>query len=404
MPSLHIGSKGIRIRRNIVAINGVSLLLLLGGARLSIGQNCSQTDSYSTPVRNDGRPDVVKLRIIAFGTSLMWGNGLRQNETFRHVLTDWVAEETARPVELTTFAHSGALLTRASQQGAIPENPALSIGDLNASLPTVDEQIDCAAATAGLDKADLILIEGCINDVGAEDIVYPWTDPQQLKSRTTTWCGHMVDELRKVGADFPRAHVVVVGYYPLVSYESPVFGWGGTRRLAKHASKVHAGKHPEDRLQAKRKRPRKNERATIADNSEIFYQKSKKSLMESVASMDAGGSARFFYAGLPEIREQNGTVTVDPRFAFGAPDKHQWLIPIRILFFWALFKDHTYWHRQPLCQRYESNPIDDLVCDSNTAFHPNPAGAALYTAAIKGAIPAPVIQAWRNDPGTPQMQ
>jgi hypothetical protein len=134
----------------------------------------------------------------------------------------------------------------------------------------------------------------------------------------------------------------------------------------------------------------------VADNSEKFYQDSKKALTESVEQMNKGNEVRFFYAGLPETTEEDGTVTVNPRYAFGAPDRHQWLIPIRIFFFWAIFKDNTYWHRQPLCRKFISNPVDTLVCDSNPAFHPNVAGAVEYAKSIKGVIPPTVIQNWRE--------
>jgi len=377
-------------------IGTLALFLLCAGSQKTQGQTCLPTDTYLTGGTTTSKAGPPTLQIVAIGTSVMWGNGLREKQTFRHQVADWLALQTGRPVELTTFAHSGSLLVRESASGTILQNPALAIGDLNASLPTVDEQIDCAAATPNSPNPDLILIEGCINDVGAEDIVYPWTNSDELESKTIKWCGHMAGELRKIKTAFPHARVVVVGYYPLVSYESPIFGWFGTRRLAKHSSKVHAARHPADRLQAKQQKPRHEERGIIADNSENFYQDSKKALITSVASVNESTVAKYFYANLPEVTEEDGTVTVDPRFAFGASEQHQWSIPIRILFFWAILKDNKYWYRQPLCKKYVDNPIDRLVCDSNTAFHPNDTGAIAYAEAIERAVPPGLIAEWRE--------
>lgn len=154
---------------------------------------------------------------------------------------------------------------------------------------------------------------------------------------------------------------------------------------------MHAKSHPSDRVQAKHRRPREEERGIVADDSEAFYQDSKRALTASVSQMIQESPGNFFYAGLPEITEEDGTVTVDPNYAFGAPGKHQWSIPIRILFIWAIFKDNKYWFRQPLCRQYVHNPIDKLVCDSNTAFHPNVAGAKAYAQSIETAIPQSIL-------------
>lgn len=80
--------------------------------------------------------------VIAFGTSLMWGNGLKERDTFRYLVADWLATNTSRAVLLTTYAHSAAVLKDAGDE---PMNPAPTIGDLNNAVPSVDQQIECAA-------------------------------------------------------------------------------------------------------------------------------------------------------------------------------------------------------------------------------------------------------------------
>src|ERR1700761_4630440 len=116
------------------------LLLMLAGALCACAQNCRQTETYLTPADSTAPP----LRVLAFGTSLMWGDGSLPEETFRHKVTYSLAEQTGRPFQLITYAHSGALLTTASQSGPIAANPALAVGAINESLPTVDDQAVCA--------------------------------------------------------------------------------------------------------------------------------------------------------------------------------------------------------------------------------------------------------------------
>lgn len=83
-------------------------------------------------------------------------------------------------------------------------------------------------------------MEGCINDVGAESIVYPWTQSADLHNSTLANCGRrFYDELEKAHRYFPSAVIVVVGYFRIVSENSSAFGLTGTRRLASHAIREH---------------------------------------------------------------------------------------------------------------------------------------------------------------------
>jgi hypothetical protein len=340
----------------------------------------------------------------------MWGDGLKPGETFRSQVAFWVSSQTGRPVQVETFAHSAAHLITGSLQSnpetdisAILHAPP-DIGDINTPLPSVDQQIDCAAGIKGLSNSDLILVEGCINDVGAESIVYPWTNTEQLIKATDENCGpNMQHELEKISQLFPHAIVVVVGYYPLVSSRSSIFGFSSTRRLAKHATKVHTGRHPEAAKQPRPSHSRRQEHDIMVDNSEQFYQHSKTAINDAIKAVNkTAGQTRFFFANLPEVPTRKGTFTVDPLFAYGAPDKHEWMLPFRFLFFWAFYKDAEYWHRQSLCKKYVHSAVERLVCDSNPAFHPNLPGAKTYAKSIKAAIPAAVLASWKA--GTKDIQ
>jgi len=341
------------------------------------------------------------LTILAFGTSLMWGDGLKQSDTFRYKVADWVAAQAGRPVQLTTFAHSAALLSPPAPGSSIGANPAPSIGDLNNALPSVDEQIECAANDEGFRRADLVLAEGCINEVGAESIVYPWTQTGALRESTNRSCGDpFFAELQKIRQYFPKAIIVAAGYYPLVSTRSSTFGFSGTRRLGSHATKVYAKNHAVSVQQQKKRRPRKEEHDIMVENSEVFYQNSKNSFESAVSRANASGETAVYFAQMPEPATLNGQPTMDPLFAYGAPLRHEWMISFRFLHFWAFYKDEKYWFRQPLCEKYvpaDDVPglIDRMVCQTNPAFHPNVEGAQVYAKSVEAVIPVSVISKWK---------
>lgn len=382
---------------------GVLVLFLAGPAAVSSAQSCLLTDHYVPSLETPFAAGSQLITMVAFGTSVMWGNGLRPRDTFRSQVAFWISSQTGRPVQVETFAHSAALL----RTGAVASNPdtdiaaipkpPIDIGAINTPLPSVDQQIDCASSVKNLSNADFILMEGCINDVGAEEVVYPWTDTEQLVRATDENCGpQMQGELEKISRLFPHAIVVVVGYYPLVSSRSLIFGFSSTRRLAKHATKVHKGRRPEARKEPRPSHSRQQEHDIMVKNSEEFYQHSKSAIKDAIKAVNnIAGQPRFFFANLPEIKNGNGISTVDPLFAYGAPQKHEWMVPFRFLFFWAFYKDEEYWRRQSLCKKYVNDVIERFVCDSNPAFHPNVQGAKTYAESIEAVIPSSVLASWK---------
>jgi hypothetical protein len=338
------------------------------------------------------------LKMIAFGTSLMWGNGLKGPHTFRYLVAESVAEKSGRPVALTTFAHSAALLG-VPQPGADLEGDSnWDVGDLNYSLPAVHQQIDCAAGLPETKDADLILMDGCINEVGAESIPLPWTDPNDLKQRTESACGALMRvELTHLAQMYPQSMTVVVGYYPLVSDRS-ITGWfRGTEKLKRHAKKVYAARHPSQTQPSDPKLSKKERQKKMKDNSEIFYKTSKHEISAAVDYVDNNvlHTKQMIFAPLPEVTLPDGTRTVDPDFAFGAPEHQLWWIPIPILWHWAFFADEKYGIRHDECNKYVTKLEEKLICPINNAFHPNVPGAKMYADSIVKVIPPDALDRWK---------
>jgi hypothetical protein len=385
------------------------LTLLLSIALLTmtlpaIGQQCIHPPDDLIPAVGSSAT-ASPMVVVAFGTSLMWGDGLLEQNTFRYRTAQWLATYSGRPVRLATYAHSAAVLA-AQPDASYPVNPVPDIGDLNYSLPSVDDQIACAAR--GLAHPDLILVEGCINDVGAESIALPWTQPGPLKSETEAACGPaMLKELQKIDASFPNAAVVVAGYYPLVSKNSTVFGFfglSGTRRVVNRAKRIRDQKaltrqKPITPPQPKTSMSHLQEHDRMADNSELFYQTSKKALKEDIQQVNASApSPRFFYAQLPEGNYGYPDPTVNPNLAYGAPNRHLWMISFRFFHLFAFYKDQKYWYRVPLCDDPRNVPdlLERPICETSPAFHPNDPGSEVYTDSIIQSIPSAIKDTWKH--------
>ena len=298
--------------------------------------------------------------MLAFGTSLTWGDGLKQECTYRYLVAGEISERTHRSVELWTFAHSAAYLTDAADAGALALSARPSKGDLNGSIASVssagttsnDGQAECALSSIGsLQDADLIVLDGCVNEVNAVLIVAPWTPSSKIVDDTRVFCGRMKEVLDKLEAQFPKAIIVVVNYYPIVSDKSNVFGHTGTHRLAGFATKQYRSQRA-GQIQAykKQKLSQVEEKNIMADNSEVFYQTSKQVLSDAINAANPIAAPRVFAATLPEpSTDPDGHSTVDPNWAYGAPKTHLWLLPLPLFFGLALNPDEKFAERWWLC-------------------------------------------------------
>jgi hypothetical protein len=332
------------------------------------------------------------LSVVALGTSLTWGDGVKQPDTFRYKVADWITQQTGRPVQLTTFAHSAAILADPPPGVAVGPNPAPTIGDINSAVPSVDDQIACATDQYSLASASLVILDGCINEVNAYLIVAPWESTSELRANTRKYCGGVMQTtLGKIKASFPNATVIVVGYYPLVSSKSSVFGFSSSRRLRSHLEKTYRVTHPNFAV-PRTSLSRAKQDNIMVDNSEVFYQESKQGLKGAVDATNGNGPPRFLFAGLAE---KPGTTTIDPDFAYGAPHTHEWLLPFRFLW-WVFNPDDKYRYRYPLCERYVPAALERLECEMNAGFHPNRIGSDAYAQGIESAIPAVTLSGWKQ--------
>ena len=172
-------------------------------------------------LRAVGRP----FNMLAFGDSIMWGQGLTDGLKFGTLVKNWVdANLPGRGVTFQSFAHSGAVILPDSVQDAA----GIFGGEVPASYPSIHGQLSRALATLvtrGITPADidLVLLNGGINDIGVVNILNPFASTASIRELTRDSITDRMNFLLPTAAGmFPNAKFVVPGYFPIVTLDSSV--------------------------------------------------------------------------------------------------------------------------------------------------------------------------------------
>ena len=187
------------------------------------------------------------FRVAAFGDSLMWGQGLKRDETFAALITRGLGvEHQTTPSLVVNRARSGAVLMERGMQRAdfLDTFPALFTsrparqrfrdgddgravelyGEIPASFPTVQWQVDILSAEEGK-RIDVVLLSGGANDIGFDSVINPQEFPGAFIQE---WDGKirsiahddLLAQIRRTRAKCPNAVILVFGYYAPLSYAS----------------------------------------------------------------------------------------------------------------------------------------------------------------------------------------
>lgn len=338
------------------------------------------------------------LQLLVMGDSIMWGQGLREEEKFSSRIKCWLEGKIDREVRLHVEAHSGAVIS-----GAAAARPVFTTasGEVNLTSPTVNDQLDHAIQFYQENQTApaLILMNGCINDVGVKNLLAASTPLEDLRARTKMSCGEsMVTLLQRVRISFPQAQVVVTGYYPIVSPQTDDNAF--LRLLVKKLNNL--------RPEAPRMTDKEMRQRLIALSDE-WYTTSTASLTEAVATTNAAASL-FSSPKVSFVEIQFG-----PEHVFAAPDTLLWnfkfasanvsgfaKIIVLLSFGTAAYKpnDHVRDVRVKNCGEVFKKPKgikedkkqkadrEDLflICRYASLGHPNHMGALIYTEAIKGQL------------------
>jgi lysophospholipase L1-like esterase len=171
------------------------------------------------------------FEFLVVGDSVIWGQGLREEEKFYTLTKNWLETEIfkgARRVNQKVLAHSGASINLRDFEAEALERAEISRTEffhreINVSFPSIHAQIDLARSEYENPAAvDLIMLMGGVTDVRLTQILNPLKSNDELRRDIRRHCGEAMFRLLKQTAEiFPRARVALVGYYPPLSKHSP---------------------------------------------------------------------------------------------------------------------------------------------------------------------------------------
>lgn len=346
------------------------------------------------------------LNVLAVGDSVMWGQGLLDQNKFTMKVKDWLQTNVGRPVNLVHLAHSGGIFgpnpPAASEPNAVQ-------GEVPTDFPTLGRQVFTLAPQwiKRKEDIDLILVDGCANDVGLTTIMNPNTTQQMLQDLTRDKCH---DKMRTVlsrlspSEGYTNAKIVVTGYYPAVSQDSDVedierlvVGVGASTPVALG---LFLGIPPEPISAAIVTGILANElrnkletlKQKLISNTSTFSSLSTAFLTQAVAESDPSNNRIKF--AVPAFTSLN---------AYHAPQSWLWAIPHPNTApgtnpenpaHWVN-KDEVFDSRWATCDGIQDPTLDDVKCRVASSAHPNVFGAQAYSNAIIGQITG-FLPAWRQ--------
>jgi lysophospholipase L1-like esterase len=355
----------------------ISSIIKLASGELYNGES-------SLPLTLNVRP----FNILAIGDSIMWGQGLHTADKFSSKTAAWIGSQIGIPTALSVRAHSGAITY--PDPGAAAFESFSYDGEVPTSYPTISHQIDLASAANASNvpatDVDLVLVDGCTNNLGITTVILPYPDDNQLQSDIQGYCNNgMSNILTKTVQAFPNADVIATGYFRLVSMKTdlrtllPLFGFLST-------------KIPSDPISAALGADGNLLQLRSAARSDLFYNQTNTALQAAVdfanTTRQIAGRTRFNQVHFASI-----SPTLDN--SYGAPNTWQWLLPAP-----PLYQDDVYPQRQQACDQAAAAPHDPSMdigffCYNASLGHPNVLGAQAFASAIE-AVATPLLPQWRS--------
>lgn len=321
------------------------------------------------------------FEMLVLGDSVMWGQGLREEEKHYTKVRDALEREVVcRKVNLRVLAHSEATIL--PKHKFCPDAP----GEVPARRPTIPAEVELAVedyARAGVPLASigLVVVDGGINDVTVARIINFLTPDDKIVGLARKFCGEaMRDLLGTVLRTFPNAVVVVPGYFPILSEQTDpntmddliaaFFGLDQGAKMMKRADEMTARRGPDAFLKRQ------------AALSALWYGESDKNFQRAVDEANAADAKRRGELAGAKPRAYFAHIPFAPDESYGAPNAALWKITGSAPGGGFRSDDQMYEARQPQCEAYEPDPFRLLVCKAAGTGHPNLRGEAKYTEAI----------------------
>lgn len=296
------------------------------------------------------------MKMVCFGDSVMWGQGLPMESKFNYQVFQALAGRPPQNGELLSFAHSGAVI------GAGDDNVKPAIDpEVPDSYPTIFQQL--AACSDEDCDADIVLIDGGINDVDAMKIVNPLSDTDDLIRATQRHCYGDMKELLVLASsrfDHAQTRIVVTGYYPIMSAQSDVDLL--PRALGLRGVEISRWIHELDEMVYKK----------VFEHCKLFSDLSAQCFMRAVNEINQDEQAnRVRYA--PVAFAPENSELAPEAWLFGLnPD----LSP----------QDPIQAARRAMCERDETDCLRRDACFHASLGHPNLIGVNKFAEAVLAAL------------------
>lgn len=348
--------------------------------------------AFSTPYV-DFSQDSGSFEFLVIGDSLIWGQGLREEQKFYTLTKDWLQTEVfagSRPVNLKVKAHSGSTLTlhadaAAGLRRAGRDESQYAHPEINVAFPSIAKQIDLAAdeykrENIAAESVGLIMLSGGITDIGPSKVLDTDGDDDALRRDIVKYCrDDMIGVLRRAAAAFPMAKIAVIGYFPMISPQTP------TSKLTNAYLEVRRVPDPLKPFvnNALLRRFFKSDKKRGVERSRIWIEDSDRNLQQAVETFNSerkSASAVFIKSPLAEDNALETKNTMLFRMKKGKVE------------------DFLYAERKMVCEK----ELEQLkastglkysvrLCEISAIGHPNPEGSGRYAEAIKAKL-GPLFQ------------
>lgn len=256
------------------------------------------------PVSED-KSNERQFNLLVLGDSIAWGQGLRDEHKAWYQVKTWLEDSVGRKVHERVEAHSGAVIGSPGDSGGNPVPPLDS--EVNRALPSIHHQIDNALRSyADPSQVDLVLVDGCINDLDARRLLNATNTPDGIRELAQQKCGPPVEALlSRITTSFPKAHVIITGYYPILSEKtaSDLFMRAMVKRL-------YTGTAPMNDKQL---------RTRLIDISREWYLATNQMLAGATSKVDADLAAKG-----SRQRALFAEIAFQPEHSFAAPQSRLW--------------------------------------------------------------------------------
>jgi lysophospholipase L1-like esterase len=352
-------------------------------AALAVGILVSSLPVYGQSAQTGA--DDKQINLLVLGDSIAWGQGLREEHKAWYLVKTWLENNGGREVRERVEAHSGAVIGSVGDSAGNP-SPAQN-GEVNRGLPSVNDQIDDALRSyADPAKVDLVLVDGCINDLDARRLLNAVNTPEGIREVAQKKCGPPMEALLgRITRTFPKAHVIVTGYYPLLSErtESDLF----MRALAK---RFYTGTV---RMSDKELRTR------LIEISRQWYEGSNQMLALAAGKVDQelaarGSRQRVLFAEVGFLPDQSFAAPQSRLWGFDASTIRKLLVILTLGRVTLKTNDEQRNQRNASCketfkpsagetkQQKEARENRIMLCRLAAIGHPNRKGAQMYADAI----------------------